>query len=115
MKFPIRALIAPILLTSAVIIGGCQSAPQYEGVTFVEPTHDISSAFFDRDGSLYVVPEKGVLVDGVYAEDGRVVNWGTSGAYLVILKSEVEGLDSVTFIIEGRKRKMSFDVRNAPR
>lgn len=115
MRNPKTSVTASIILAATMLMGGCQTAPQYEGVRFVEPTHDISSAFFDRDGSLYVVPEKGVLVDGIYADDGSPVNWGTSGAYIVILKGDVQDLDAVTFVIEGRKRKMTIDSLSAKR
>jgi len=93
----------------AIAASACTHNPVYEGATFIKPAEDISTAWIGPDGGIYLVPEKGVVVDQVIDAQGGVVQWATVGSYLNIPASAVtQAGDVVWLMIEGRKRKLSL-------
>lgn len=96
-----RAMFA---LSLAVALAACNTVPVYEGVSFIKPPEDISTAWIGEDGHLYMVPEKGVVVDAVTNERGEDVAWRAVGAYLSVDRAGYEDGSKIWLTIEGKKR-----------
>ncbi len=93
----------------AVSISACTHAPIYEGTTFIKPPEDISTAWLAEDGGVYLVPEKGVVVDRVLDREGNSVKWSLVGSYLAIGKDVLDSADGALWLlIEGKKRKLDY-------
>lgn len=96
-----RALSAASL---AFVLTACNTVPVYEGASFIKPPEDISTAWIGEDGHLYMVPEKGVVVDAVTNERGEDVAWRTVGSYLSVDRAGFDDGSKIWLSIEGKKR-----------
>jgi hypothetical protein len=91
------------------LMGGCSTkATMYEGVQFLAPPEDISSAWMGPEGGLYLVPEKGVVIERAVDGQGREIPVVPSGAYLALNASELNGASEVRFLIERRWRRLAL-------
>ena len=100
-----------VVLVASLALGGCASRqPQYEGVTFLPAPEDISTSWMAADGTLYLVPEKGVVVDLVIDQSGRQVQAVPDGAYLVVKPGELLSASELRILIERRWRRLPLTV-----
>lgn len=102
-----RASLA-LTLAMAALLSACASAPpEYVGVTFLRAPEDVSSVWFAKDGTLFLVPEKGAVIDHVVDDAGQGVELVPSGAYLVVPAARMAGVKSMRLLIEKRWRVVS--------
>lgn len=99
----------------ALSIAGCASPfdTQMNGAVFVPPARDISSAFLRANGDLYIVPEKGVIIQDVLGVDGRPISWNTNGSYIVISAQSTHANKAVDLVIFDKLRRQATSA--APR
>lgn len=99
-----------LLWTFAATLAACSTPkpPVYQGATFITPATYVSIAFFNTAGDLYVVPEKGILIEDVRAPSGAGLSWVADGSYLVVPSSTIRSESAVDLIIGGKKRRMTL-------
>lgn len=97
------------------LMGGCATkTTPYEGVQFLPAPEDISSAWMGPDGGLYLVPEKGVVIERAVDDQGREIPVIPSGAYLALTASGLNGASEVRFLIERRWRRLALKAFHTP-
>ena len=94
-----------LVVATTVLLGACASTT-YDGATFLKPAEDISSAWVAPDGDIYMVPQKGVVVDNVVDQNGANIEWKTVGSYISISASGIVGINSIWIVIEGKQRQL---------
>jgi len=90
--------------TTLAIVGCTTPPPTIDNLRFIETPADISTAWVDREGNLFIVPEKGVLVEAAQDPSGRPVPMAAHGSYLKIHAQNATRTDRVRLLIEGRWR-----------
>lgn len=95
------------LFSTAALLSACMTTPDYEGVAFLRAPEDVSSVWLAKDGALFLVPEKGVLIDRVVDDAGQDVELFPSGAYLMVPAARMSGVKSMRLLIEKRWRAIS--------
>jgi hypothetical protein len=107
MKSRLQKLMLAAMVVASVT--ACASrAPIYDGITFLSAPADVSSAWKSVDGDVFIVLEKGVVVDRVMGSSENDLPWTTAGAYLLLtadtLQAQKDG--RVWLLIEGKKRQL---------
>ena len=99
----------------ALSIAGCATPfeTHIDGAIFVPPARDISTAFLRANGDLYIVPEKGVIVQDVLGINGRPIPWRIDGAYVVLSAQSAHANKSVDLVIFDKLRRQATSA--APR
>lgn len=83
----------------------CGTQNRYSGAQFINPARDISSAFLRPNGDLYLVPEKGVVIQEVLHPNGQSLSWKTDGSYVVLSGTSISGIELVNLQIAGKLRR----------
>lgn len=105
----IRSRMIRLIAASALIAlaSGCASPPPpptIENLRFIPTPRDISSAWIDQGGDLYMVPEKGVLIDAIESLDGYPLPFKAQGSYVVVPAPHAKRHHQIRALIEGRWR-----------
>lgn len=101
-----RYTITSACLLVLAMVSGCATPVGYEGARFLSPPNDISSAWIAEGGAIFIVPEKGVVIDAVVSQDGRPVQMRADGAYYVIPANQLSGVTEIRFMVEQRWRRL---------
>lgn len=102
-----REFLKAVGLCAVLASAGCAThEPVYQGAMFLTAPVDISTAWLNDRGDLYVVPEKGVVIDQVVNTDGNDVTYRLDGSYLLFPASEIADSSELRFLIEKRWRRL---------
>jgi hypothetical protein len=106
-----RSFLSLVICTALVGSGCATRDPVYEGISFQHAPVDISSAWLNSAGDLYVVPEKGVVIDQVVDADGHPLTFRLDGSYLLFPAIEISNSTEIRFLIEKRWRRLQLGGR----
>lgn len=103
----IRLFLKAAGISVVLALAGCATQERvYEGVSFLTAPVDISSAWLNDRGDLYVVPVKGVVVDQVVDATGQEVPFRLDGSYLLFPAGAIADSSELRFLIEKRWRRL---------
>lgn len=109
----IRLLTAFVM---AILVTGCSTTKSdLSDIVLLKTPPDLSTVFLSPDGKLYIVPEKGVVIETIKNPDGAPIEWAASGAYVVVDGFELNGMPYISVKIEGRYRTIVLAADSGPK